>query len=441
MDPTNLLVRLYKRQLGYNGFRRNIFDFYVERLECEFDNLTINQEHNIGNTFACKFSRNRNNLHILACTTEHGEIIIQNTIKNLSEKQLIKSTLHDNAIFNFAWAEPDMKLITACGDQTTKLCQLTPSGQLIQEREFNYNSSVKSVMFCPGSKNVFCGGCQDGFIKIWDTRTNNNNRVLDCDHQIPNTHTIPGPTMKKKKTRKTVGVSCTIFKSDQTVISCSSMDPNIKVWDIRRSYRQNKGSIEPKPLFSYCHKNKNALANSGYVDMITNSLYTHLYASGVDNVIYCYPLNDATNTDLISQYSGHKNETAYSKISISNDGRYLFSGCIEQKGVIWLTDFPYEENPMFNIGLINDSLDTNIEFSNSDWCADSGCLKFAASADSVPLIWSASRSQLKKSSLRFMKTQAHKTKKLTSNILKTHIHLLDSDKSQTVFDQRNFLIS
>lgn len=37
---------------------------------------------NIGNTFACKFSKNRNNLHIMACVTEHGEVVVQNTKKH-----------------------------------------------------------------------------------------------------------------------------------------------------------------------------------------------------------------------------------------------------------------------------------------------------------------------------------------------------------------------
>lgn len=35
----------------------------------------------VGNTFACKFSKNKNNVHMLACSTEHGEVIIQNTEK------------------------------------------------------------------------------------------------------------------------------------------------------------------------------------------------------------------------------------------------------------------------------------------------------------------------------------------------------------------------
>jgi len=63
--------------------------------------------------------------------------------------------VHDNAIFNFAWAEPQMKLITACGDQSSKLCSLSPSGTLDEETEFFYNSSVKSVMFCPGSSGMY----------------------------------------------------------------------------------------------------------------------------------------------------------------------------------------------------------------------------------------------------------------------------------------------
>lgn len=50
-----------------------------------------------------------------------------------------------------------MKLITACGDQSSKLCNLSPSGALVEEREFIHNSSVKGVMFCPGSSGMYDG--------------------------------------------------------------------------------------------------------------------------------------------------------------------------------------------------------------------------------------------------------------------------------------------
>ncbi|XP_050439010.1 denticleless protein homolog B isoform X2 [Adelges cooleyi] len=416
MDPTNILIRLEKRLLGYGGFRKNIFDLYIEKLDCAPDSLKL---CDIGNTFACRFSRNQNNLHILACSTEHGEIVVQNTIKHsdFPYSQFKKNLVHDNAIFNFAWAEPKMKLITACGDQTSKLCNLDPSGHLVTEKEFFYNSSVKSVMFCPGSTDVFCGGCQDGFIKIWDARRNSNSSVLNFDHQIPNAHTVPCFIRKKKKSRKAVGVSCVIFKNDHTVLSCSSMDPYIKVWDTRKSYRQVTGIIEPVPLLKYSHENIYGLLNSGYVDMVTNPLLTHLYASGIDNVIYCYPLDSTTNTDLICKYSGHEDETCYSKISIN---------------------FPYIEKPVYAI--MDDPTDSKAEFSNSDWCADNACLKFAASADSMPLIWSTSNSQCnnKSLSMRFTKTSAHKSKLLSSNNRTVPIKLLESIKLQTEEDMKDW---
>lgn len=71
----------------------------------------------------------------------------------------------------------------------------------------------------------------------------------------------------------------------------------------------------------------------------------------------------------ICKYSGHRHETPYSKISLSNDGRYLFSGCTETAGVIWSTDFPFKEKPIFEVS------EPLKELSVSDWCADSNSLK------------------------------------------------------------------
>lgn len=63
--------------------------------------------------------------------------------------------VQDSPINNFAWAEPQMKLITASDDLTSKLCSLDQSGQLVVENEFNFNSKVQSVMFCPGSSGIY----------------------------------------------------------------------------------------------------------------------------------------------------------------------------------------------------------------------------------------------------------------------------------------------
>ncbi|XP_026818722.1 denticleless protein homolog B [Rhopalosiphum maidis] len=415
MDTINILNYLEKRQLGYAGFKSKLSYMFIDKIGyISQSNDTDNS--NIGNTFACKFSRNKNNLHIVGCSTEHGEIIVLNTVGHFNdqEKQYRRNHVHDNAIFNFAWAEPQMKLITACGDQSTKLCNLNPSGRLDEEREFMYSSSVKCVMFCPGSSDVFCGGSQDGSIKIWDARVNNGHRVLEFEHNIPNTHGIYEPMSKKKKSRKIFGVSSVIFKTDQTVISCSSMDYAIKLWDLRKSYRQVNGNIEPLPLTKYFNGNKTSPRFNAYTDIIINPQSTLMYASCIDNRIYCYSL-ESTETKPICIYSGHLHETTYSKISISHDGRYLFSGCMNNMGLIWSTDFPYKEKPMFEIK--SSCSFSKKELSASDWCADPASTKLVTSSDSMPEMWSIlTLEQRKSEQSSFHRTSSYTPKSFSTKI-------------------------
>lgn len=134
------------------------------------------------------------------------------------------------------------------------------------------------------------------------------------------------------------GISTVIYKDDLTVLSCSSMDPLvycysivikyfifviqlydtidfiiyifiyfivyykindvtyqniffscIKLWDLRKSYRQITGNKEPLPLAKYFH-NMQTRQNVGYIDMIINPQSTRLYASGANNIIHCYSL-------------------------------------------------------------------------------------------------------------------------------------------------------
>jgi len=51
----------------------------------------------VGNTFACKFSRNKNNLHIVGVASEYGEIIVQNTLAYYNEhnKQIKRSKFNN----------------------------------------------------------------------------------------------------------------------------------------------------------------------------------------------------------------------------------------------------------------------------------------------------------------------------------------------------------
>ncbi|CAI6372891.1 unnamed protein product [Macrosiphum euphorbiae] len=333
MDSINVLKYMEKRQLGYTGLKSKLSDMLIGQMG--YIPQTNDNTHNtycIGDTYACKFSRNKNNLHIVGVSTDYGEIIVQNTIGHYNDhnKEFKRHAVHISSIFNFAWAEPQMKLITACRDGISKLCNLSPSGVLDEERVFIHNSSVKSVMFCPGSSDVFCVGCQDGSVKIWDARLNNDRIALECDS---------GTRLNKITSKKRVGVSSVIFKTDQTVLSCCSMDQYINLWDLRKSYSQ---------------------------------------------------VNDP-----ICEYFGHLNKTWFSKISISHDGRYLFSGCWENGGIIWLTDFPYNKNPMFKINKFDNKFH-EMELSASDWCADSTSIKLVTSSNSMPMVWSILTHEQKK---------------------------------------------
>lgn len=59
-----------------------MYDMYIDKIG--YKRPTMHNTHNTnidtGNTFACKFSRNKNNLHVVGCATESGDIIIENTI-------------------------------------------------------------------------------------------------------------------------------------------------------------------------------------------------------------------------------------------------------------------------------------------------------------------------------------------------------------------------
>lgn len=68
---------------------------FIEKIGClpRKNNDVHNTNMDIGNTFACKFSRNKNNLHMVGCSSELGEIVIENTYNyfNSMNEQFQKS--------------------------------------------------------------------------------------------------------------------------------------------------------------------------------------------------------------------------------------------------------------------------------------------------------------------------------------------------------------
>lgn len=71
----------------------------ISRLPRKNDSVH-NTDIDIGNTFACKFSRNKNNLHLVGCSTELGEIVIENTYNcfDSMNKQFQKSKFNKSIL-------------------------------------------------------------------------------------------------------------------------------------------------------------------------------------------------------------------------------------------------------------------------------------------------------------------------------------------------------
>lgn len=75
----------------------------------------------------------------------------------------------------------------------------------------------------------------------------------------------------------------------------------IKLWDLRKSYRQVNAKVEPLPLMKYIRNKNVCMENCGYIDMITNPQNNRLYASGINNVINCFSL-DSTEKGICYLY-------------------------------------------------------------------------------------------------------------------------------------------
>ena len=103
--------------------RWKYYDDIIKRLRCpkeeEYTQL-LPTEDVICDTpiFACKFAQQKSNETFLALANEDGKLAIHDTAKK-QEPYGIRA--HNNAIFDLAWMFENMKIVTASGDHTAKL--------------------------------------------------------------------------------------------------------------------------------------------------------------------------------------------------------------------------------------------------------------------------------------------------------------------------------
>lgn len=251
---------------------------------------------------------------------------------------------HFNAVFDIAWMPYHLKLISASGDHTARLWDVSES-KLISIREFcGHTRSVKVATFRKNDCSVFATGGRDGAILIWDLRSSPNGEIIQkVDNRIYSAHVGNGPTTpstRRRGTRQTTpklppnvsnsSVTGLVFQDEHTLISCGPGDGVIKVWDLRRTYSTLKK--EPIAKYNLPYAGKSTL--KGFTNLIVDDTGSKLYASCMDSNIYSYNISTYSK-DPHMVYSGLQINSFYIKSCLSPDGDYLLSGSSDEKAYIW----------------------------------------------------------------------------------------------------------
>ncbi|KAF9418392.1 hypothetical protein HW555_004822 [Spodoptera exigua] len=288
--------------------------------------------------FACRFSEAPGYEHILALANEDGRVAIQDTSTIMSASTLEGFQCHNNAVFDLAWMPQNMNFVTVSGDHTACLWDV---GEGAPKRVLVFSShtrSVKTAVFRPTEPSVFATGARDGHILVWDIRANNQPAVvLKPDNCLMNCHSsfnpkTPGSHGKRPRidNHRAISITGLVFQDDMTLLSCGECDGNIKVWDLRKNYNIYKREPLPKHSIPYCGSS----TKNGYTNLIIDDARMRLYASCMDNVIYCFNIS-TYNAMPEQRYIGHENSTFYIKTCLSPDSMYLVSGSSDKNAYVW----------------------------------------------------------------------------------------------------------
>jgi denticleless len=237
-----------------------------------------------------------------------------------------------------------LKLISASGDHTARLWDVSES-RLTSIRDFcGHTRSVKVATFRKNDCSVFATGGRDGAILIWDLRSSADGDIIQkVDNRIYSAHVGNGPSTpstRRRGTRNTTpkippnvstsSVTGLVFQDENTLISCGPGDGVIKVWDLRRCY----STLKKEPIAKYKLPYAGKSTFKGFTNLVVDGTGSRLYANCMDSKIYSYNIKTYSKEPSMV-YSGLQINSFYIRSCLSPDGEYLLSGSSDEKAYIW----------------------------------------------------------------------------------------------------------
>ncbi|CAG9785882.1 unnamed protein product [Diatraea saccharalis] len=233
---------------------------------------------------------------------------------------------------------PVLGSVPGHGDHTACLWDVAEGAPKRIQVFSGHTRSVKTAVFRPREPDVFATGARDGHVLVWDARAAPQPAVvLKPDNCLLNCHSgfapkAPGSHSKRPRldTQRAVSITGLAFRDRDTLVSCGECDGNIKLWDLRKNYSVHRREPLPKRSIPYC----GGSAKNGYTNLIVDDAGLRLYASCMDDVVYCFNVS-APGPLPERRYVGHENGTFYIKTGLSPDGNYLVSGSSDKNAYIW----------------------------------------------------------------------------------------------------------
>nr|CAB3240075.1 denticleless protein homolog [Phallusia mammillata] len=309
--------------------------------------------------YACDFSTVEGQTDNCLVVDEEGYVSVVDTNPShllndmpstlpLKEKWLA----HNNAVFDVKWIPQSNHFVTASGDTTAALWDVSnPETKLTSF--VGHSCSLKSVSVSKNNPNILATGSRDGNILLWDSRCRGRqNSKQQPVGRIQNAHVVYDsltPQRKRKRyfqesnnqllcdSRQTV--TSVIFQNSNTLVSSGAMDGTIKMWDIRKTssgFHRKKTTSNSASLVEGILYPGESDRRRGYNCLCLDSTGTKLFASCTDNIIYEYDLSHGISSRKPSKkYSGHYSSSFYVRIAVSPDDLHILSGCDDNMAYIW----------------------------------------------------------------------------------------------------------